>query len=285
MSNAEYIVDVNMENAKSILIDRSFEHPIVIDFWADWCEPCKDLMPILEKLANEYAGAFTLARINADEMQPIAAQFGVRSLPTVMVMKDGQPVDGFAGAQSEGNIRQLLDKHLPKTEDIKLKQAQELLAADEKADAFESAKAAWEIAPERSDIHFMYIRCLLALNKWEDAKSLLEQTKLEDQQSEYNELVSQVQILEQAADTPEIRALEAQIKEQPENGEAKVKLAIAYDVAARHEEALELLFVLLKHDLNAVDGQAKQTFLDIVNTLSGDPLSSAYRRRYFSLLY
>ncbi|MFM2484252.1 tetratricopeptide repeat protein [Celerinatantimonas yamalensis] len=286
MSNAEYIVDISMENAKAILIDRSFEHPVVVDFWADWCEPCKDLMPILEKLANEYQGAFTLARVNAekDTLQPLAGQFGVRSLPTVMIMKDGQPVDGFAGAQPEGTIREILDKYLPKAEDLKLAQAKELLAVDAPA-ALPIAKEAWLLDPTRSDIHFTYIRALLAVNKRDEAKQLLDQTKLEDQQAEYNELVSQFELLEQAADTPEIRALEELLKDSPDDAQVKVKLAIQYDLASRHEEALELLMSLLDHDLDSADGQAKKTFLDIVNTLSGDPVASKYRRRYFSLLY
>ncbi|CAG9000841.1 MAG: Chaperedoxin [Candidatus Celerinatantimonas neptuna] len=284
MSNTEFIVDISMENAKAILIERSFEHPVVVDFWADWCEPCKTLMPILEKLANEYQGNFTLARINADELQPLVGQFGVRSLPTVMIMKDGQPVDGFAGAQTEGAIREILEKHLPKPEDLKLAQAKTLAEQGDDTGALKAAKEAWELAPERTDIHFTYISTLLKQNKCEEAKTLLAKTKLEDQQAEYQALMSQLDLLEQAADTPEIRALEKQIQ-QDDNADLKVQLAIQYDQAGRHAEALELLFSLLSKDIEAADGHAKKAFLDIVNTLSGDPLSSKYRRRYFSLLY
>ncbi len=107
------IVDINLENAKQLLVDESFTRPVLIDFWADWCAPCKSLMPILEKLANEYAGAFLLAKVNADEMGMISSQFGVRSLPTVILMKDGQPIDGFAGALPEKEVRELLEKYLP----------------------------------------------------------------------------------------------------------------------------------------------------------------------------
>ncbi|CAG9297030.1 thioredoxin family protein [Celerinatantimonas diazotrophica] len=285
MSTAEYIVDITMENAKSILIDRSFETPVVIDFWADWCEPCKDLMPILEKLANEYQGAFILARVNADEMQPLAGQFGIRSLPTVMIMQNGQPVDGFAGAQPEGEIRKILEKYLPKAEDIKLKEAQEFIAEDDLTNALASAKDAWDIDPQRSDIHFMYIRALVANNRWEEAKKLLDQTKLEDQQSEYHELLSEVELLEKAADTPQIKALEKQIAQNPEDDDLKVQLAIQYSQANRNEEALELLFAMLSKNLDSANGEVKQTFLDIINTLSGDPIASKFRRRYFSLLY
>ncbi|MFM2478462.1 tetratricopeptide repeat protein [Celerinatantimonas sp. MCCC 1A17872] len=285
MSTAEYIVDITMENAKSILIDRSFETPVVIDFWADWCEPCKDLMPILEKLANEYQGAFTLARVNADAMQPLAGQFGIRSLPTVMIMQNGQPVDGFAGAQPEGAIREILEKYLPKAEDIKLNEAKEFLEANDLANALNAAKEAWDIDSKRTDIHFMYIRALVANNRWEEAKKLLNETKLEDQQAEYHELLSQVELLEKASDTPQMQALEKRIEQNPEDDELKVQLAVQYTQANRNEDALELLFSMLSKNLDSANGEAKQTFLDIVNTLSGDPIASKFRRRYFSLLY
>lgn len=88
-----------------ISIDESFNRPVVVDFWADWCGPCKNLMPVLEKLANEYAGAFLLAKVNADDQQMISSQFGVRSLPTVMIMQNGQPIDGFNGALPEVQVR------------------------------------------------------------------------------------------------------------------------------------------------------------------------------------
>ena len=104
------VVDIDQNNAQQYLIDESFNRPVVVDFWADWCAPCKQLMPLLEKLADEYAGAFLLAKINADEQQGISQQLGVRSLPTVMVFKDGQPVDGFAGAQPETAVREMLQK-------------------------------------------------------------------------------------------------------------------------------------------------------------------------------
>ncbi|MEH6571199.1 MAG: thioredoxin, partial [Halioglobus sp.] len=110
----EFIVNIDETNAAQLLIEESNNRPVVVDFWADWCEPCKVLMPMLEKIANEYQGAFLLAKVNADEQQAITQQFGVRSLPTVMVIQNGQPVDGFAGAQPETEVRKMLEKYLPK---------------------------------------------------------------------------------------------------------------------------------------------------------------------------
>ena len=109
----EHIVDIDETNAQALLIEESHKRPVVVDFWADWCEPCKTLMPLLEKITTEYDGAFLLAKVNADTQQMIAQQFGVRSLPTVMVIQNGQPVDGFMGAQPETAVRELLQKYLP----------------------------------------------------------------------------------------------------------------------------------------------------------------------------
>ena len=131
----EHIVAVTMANAKEKLIDESFQRPVLIDFWADWCAPCKTLMPLLEKIANEYAGQFLLAKVNCDEEPHIAQQFGVRNLPTVALMKDGQPVDGFTGAQTETMIRQMLEKYLPKPLDVALENALAAIAAGDHGSA------------------------------------------------------------------------------------------------------------------------------------------------------
>ena len=101
MNASAHIVEIDESNAQQLLIEESMARPVVVDFWADWCGPCKQLMPILEKLADEYQGAFLLAKVNADEQQMLAQQLGVRSLPTVMVIKDGQPIDGFQGAHAQ----------------------------------------------------------------------------------------------------------------------------------------------------------------------------------------
>ncbi len=105
------IVDITVENFQQIIIEASQDKLVLIDFWADWCEPCKDLMPILEKLAGEYSQHLILAKVDCEAQQEVAAQFGIRSLPTVMVVQNGQPVDGFAGVQPEQQIREMLAKY------------------------------------------------------------------------------------------------------------------------------------------------------------------------------
>ena len=124
-NQTDNIVDLTLDNVQEI-INKSHKQLVVVDFWADWCEPCKKLMPIMEKLAQQYADQLILAKVNADEHQMLAAQFGVRSLPTVMFIKEGQPIDGFSGAQTEAQVRALLQKHLPDPWESSVQQAKTL---------------------------------------------------------------------------------------------------------------------------------------------------------------
>ena len=112
MSESPHIFEATLENFQEKVMQASMETPVLVDVWADWCEPCKQLMPHLEKLATEYKGAFLLAKVNADEQQELSGHLGVRSLPTVILVKGGQAVDGFNGALPEGEIRKVLEKHV-----------------------------------------------------------------------------------------------------------------------------------------------------------------------------
>ena len=182
-----FIVDITLENAQQYLIDESFQRPIVIDFWADWCAPCKNLMPILEKLANEYAGAFLLAKVNSDDPQTqmIGAQFGVRSLPTVIIMKDGQPVDGFTGALPEAQVREVLAKYLPKPWEAPLSQAQGLMAEKNFADALPLLRQAYEASGQLVAINLLIAQCHLELNRVDNAEAILSMIKMADHDSLY----------------------------------------------------------------------------------------------------
>src|SRR5438270_426370 len=121
------MIDVTLENFESEVIAASSAQPVLVDFWATWCGPCKSLGPILEKLEKDYAGRFKLAKIDSDQEQQLAAAFGIRSIPTVILLMNGQPVDGFTGALPEGQVRQFLDKHVPPAQEA----AEEELLAEE----------------------------------------------------------------------------------------------------------------------------------------------------------
>ena len=261
------IVEINLENAKQYLIEESFIRPVLIDFWADWCAPCKSLMPILEKLANEYAGAFLLAKVNADEMNMISSQFGVRSLPTVMLMKDGQPIDGFAGALPEVQVRELLEKYLPKAWEKFVNDAQALIMAGDFNAALPLLRQAYEDSKQDAAIAFLLAQCHLELNRIDNAEAILATVKAADHNAHYEQLLAQVELKKQAAKSPELIALEAAHANEPDNLQHAYQLAIQYNAETAYRPALELLISILRKDRNFAEGAAKKTFMDILAAL------------------
>lgn len=289
MNSAQpFIVDITLENAQAYLIDESFQRPVVVDFWADWCAPCKNLMPILEKLATEYAGAFLLAKINADDPQTqmIGAQFGVRSLPTVMIMKDGQPVDGFAGALPELQVREVLAKYLPKPWEVPLSQAQQLMADEKFSEALPLLRDAYEQSGQLASINLLIAQCYLELNRVEPAEDILANIKLADQDALFEQLKARLDLIRQAAKTPELAALETAHQQAPDDLQVRYQLALQYHQESVHRPALEQLFFVLQKDRGFAEGEARKVFNAILASLGkGDPLAIEFQRKLFTLLY
>jgi len=279
-------IDITAANAKAYLIDESFNRPVVVDFWADWCGPCKSLMPILEKLAEEYAGDFLLAKVNADEQAVIASQFGVRSLPTVMVMLEGRPVDGFVGAQTEVEVRKLLDKYLPKPWDKLLDQGLALLESGDAAGAVAVLQEAYGTSNQRADIACALADAFLALKRINEAAELLGKIRLADQGSDYQQVMAKLELAQNAEKAPEISALERRLVTEPDNLDVKFQLAVQYSQHQYHREALELLFQMLQKNLAVRDGEVRKIFGDVIAVLGKkDPLAIEYQRKLYSLLY
>jgi putative thioredoxin len=278
------IVNVTLENFQQVLLEGSKEKLVVIDFWADWCEPCKQLMPVLDKLASEFSEHIVLAKINCDEQQELAGQFGVRNLPTVALMKDGQPVDGFAGVQPESQIRELIQKHLPKPQEEWFAQGVALADQQQWAQAYPLLKQAFEAESENPTYLLMLANCAIELGKLTEAEELLAAVTMVNQDGAYQQVVAKLDLAKQASESPEIKALQDLLEKEPESNDVKLKLAIALHQANRAEEALELIFAILKQDLAFAD--AKKVFLDIIANLpDGDELASKYRRKLYALLY
>ena len=280
------VIEINLENAKQYLVDESFNRPVLIDFWADWCAPCKTLMPILEKLANEYAGAFLLAKVNADEMNMISSQFGVRGLPTVMLMKDGQPIDGFAGALPEKEVRELLDKYLPKLWEKLVTDAQTFIMAGDFNSALPLLRQAYDESKHDAAIAYLLVQCHLELNRIDNAEAILATVKAADQDAHYQQLLAEIELKKQAAKSPELVALEAAHASEPDNLQFAYDLAIQYHAELAHRPALELLIAILRKNRNFADGAVKKTFTDILTSLGkGDALAIEFQRKLFTLLY
>jgi putative thioredoxin len=283
---SELSIEVTRENAQQALIDASFKQLVLVDFWADWCAPCKALLPILEKVARENEGSLLLAKVNCDEQQAIAGQFGVRSLPTVVLMKDGQPVDGFVGAQPESAVRAMLEKHLPKPWDILLGEALALLDGGDAVAAAAPARSAWELSGKRPDIAKVYAEILLQTARLEEAQAVLAAIPMVEQDADYERLLADLELKQQASDTPEIQSLLLALENAPGDKDLGFQLAVQFSQAGRQRESLELLFGIVAADREFRGGEARKTLLDIIRALGkGDPLAAEYQRKLFSLMY
>ena len=283
---SESIVNIDESNAAALLIEESHKRPVVVDFWADWCEPCKVLMPMLEKIAHEYQGAILLAKVNADEQQMITQQFGVRSLPTVMVIQNGQPVDGFAGAQAEKEVREMLEKYLPKPWDKLLQQAQEFMEQGDFAAAVPPLRQAYEESGQRPDITIALAHALVESLRLDEAEKVLEGVRLADQDAAYEQVKALLDLKREAAKSPEIEALEKRLVDNPEDLDIRHQLAVQLIDAGHFKEGLEHFVEVLRKDIDHGDGATKRLLLDTIATLGkGDPLAAEYQRKLYSLLY
>ncbi|MEJ5074450.1 co-chaperone YbbN [Enterobacter ludwigii] len=283
--SAQYIVNITEANLHQTL-EQSATVPVLFYFWSPRSQHCEQLTPVLESLAAQYNGQFILAKLDCDAEQMIASQFGLRAIPTVYLFQNGQPVDGFQGPQPEDVIRTLLDKFLPREEELKAQQAMLLMQEGNHADALPLLKDAWLLSNQDSQIGLLLAETQIALNRSEEAEATLKTVPMQDQDTRYQGLVAQIELLKQAADTPEIQQLQQQVAEHPEDAALASQLALQLHQVGRNEEALELLFSHLRKDLGAADGQARKMLQEILAALgTGDALASKYRRLLYSLLY
>ena len=171
------MIDITIENFEAEVVAASMTTPVLVDFWATWCGPCKTLVPTLEKLEAEYAGRFTLAKVDVDANQEIAGMFGIRSVPTCVLMVAGKPVDGFMGAQTEGQVREFLDKHLPSegelAAEVEVDEAQQMLESGDTEAALQKLAEALTADPANDDARFDYVRLLITTGEYAQAETLL----------------------------------------------------------------------------------------------------------------
>jgi putative thioredoxin len=283
--SVQNIIDITEANLHQTL-EQSMTTPVLFYFWSARSQHCEQLTPVLESLAAQYNGQFILAKVDCDAEQTVASQFGLRAIPTVYLFQNGQPVDGFQGPQPEEAIRALLDKVLPREEELKAQQAMELMQEGNYTEALPLLKEAWQLSGQDSQIGLLLAETQIALHRSEDAEAVLKTVPLQDQDTRYQGLVAQIELLKQAADTPEIQQLQQQVEQNPDDAALASKLALQLHQVGRNEEALELLFSHLRKDLGAADGQARKMLQEILAALgTGDALASKYRRQLYSLLY
>lgn len=287
MPHSSHVVTVTAQNFQSLVLDGSFERPVLVDFWADWCAPCRALMPLLAKLADEYGGRFLLAKVNTEEEQALAAQFGIRSLPTVQLFKSGRAVDQFMGALPESQVREFLDRHLPRLSDGLLAQAQALLAAGE----IDAAQALIEQArgqdPANARLALTEIQLTAARGEIDQALAALDRLPIElANDPEANALRGQLRFASVLADAPSAAELTARLAANPRDSEARYQLAAHQVLRGDYAEALAQLLELMKRDRAFADDAGRKGMLAVFDLLGGQgELVASYRAKMMSVLY
>jgi len=278
--------DTTFETFAADVLDASHEAPVLVDFWADWCGPCKQLMPILSKLAEEYNGGFKLAKVNIDAQQQLAQQFRVRSVPTVKVVKDGQVVDEFLGAQPESQIRSLLDKYVVRESDKLMAAA---LARYNNGDATAKQDMIQIINsdPHNNNLRLLYVDVLMHEKEYDDARAILQSLPAEiREQPEVAGLLGRLEFLNNASGGADETSLLASIDKDPDDCESRYQLSSYYITQARYPEALDQLLEIMKRDRKYNDDAGRKGMLKVFDMLGGrGELVSRYRQKMAALLY
>lgn len=280
-----HIVELNEQNFRQVL-EGSMQTPVLIHFWAPMSQESSQVIPELQMLAQQYNGAFTLALLNCEQEQMIASQFGVQALPTIALFVNGQPVDGLGGPQPISAIQDMLTKHLPSQDELNLQQALEFIQVGQHPQALPLLESLDPSLQQKGDIKLALADCYIEAQNYDQGRALLEHIPLEYQDNYYKGLIAKLDLHAQAANSPEIQQLEQALKSNPSDLNLTNELALNYHQVNRDEEALELLLRSLKSDLNALDGELKKSFMDILAALGqGNSLANKYRRHLYSMLY
>ena len=281
----QWTIDVNEENFELAVLEQSKEVPVLVDFWAEWCGPCKVLGPVLEKLADEYGGEFVLAKLNVDENQNLAGAFGIQGIPAVKLFTDGDLASEFTGALPEPMLREFLSKFLPTAAD---KQAQQAAALEEQGKAAE-ATALYQSILESDPSHAKSLFGLgrLAMNAGDDEAALEFLDKISmvaDERKEADRLIARLKLHGGAAQ--DLTALRAKVDAEPKNLDARLELAQALAGAEKYQEALTELLVIVKTDRNFKDDGGRKAMVQIFEVLgSEDPLTDQYRSELAKVLF
>jgi len=282
-----HVFEVRQDSFEADVLQASLTTPIVVDFWATWCGPCKSLGPILEKLAAEFNGGFRLGKVDVDQEQQLAAVFGVKSIPTVILIKDGQIVDGFAGALPEGQVREFLTRHVqplpaadaaagttpetePETPEQAINRLQQAIA-ETPADAELKLELAVALQQAGRDDAAAAELAGLPVNLATDERAVRLRSKLE--------------LAQAAQGAPDLAVLQARVAANADDWDARDQLGVRLLAEGDAEAGLEQFLAILQHAPEWNDGQAKKRLLAAFATLEDAGLVGRYRRRMASMLF
>lgn len=287
MNASSFQFDVTAETYSRLVLESSQQVPVLLGFWAPWCAPCKSLLPMLGRLAEEYDGQFLLAKVNIDEQQGLAVQHGVRSVPTVKLIRRGEVVDEFTGAIPEQQIRAFLEPHIERESERRLPE----LIAQFQAGAREEALAALQqlraAEPENPKLLAAEVDMLMTMERYREADALLTTLPPNVEMSpEIQGLKSRLQLAMDASEAPSIAELEQMLAAAPSNSEARYQLAVQRSTNGDYEGALEAFMELLRRDRHYGDDAARKGMLMVFDLLGGEgELVNRYRRQMFNALH
>ena len=300
------MIDVTLANFETEVIEASQHTPVLVDFWAPWCGPCKVIGPLLEKLEVEYAGRFKLAKINTEQEQQLAGAFGIKSIPTCVLMVNGQPADGFMGAQPEGQIKAFLDKHLPAPEVLEAAEeeadALDALAAGDVEGALAKLQHAVQTDPENDDARFDLVKLLLELNLDDEAKvafaPVIAKSMAVRRLDSLNRWMQARDAQDMVVD-PQAHAADLQTKIAANKRDFDSRFALAQLLLAHNQfvPAMDELLEILMRDKSWKEDLARKTFIAILDIIEPpkpkvaegqvppqDPTVATYRRRLSSVV-
>lgn len=284
------VIDINQDQFVEEVVEKSKTIPVIVDFWAPWCGPCKQLTPILEKLVNKKNGKVILAKVNVDENQGISGQLNIQSIPTVYGFVDGKPVDAFQGAQPESKIEIMIDKLIesaPGNEVPKLLEEADLLFKDQK---FEEAQKIYEsligIDPGNPKIISGLLRCLVQLKKYDDANEIIE--SLDEETIKAEEIIKIKKLIDNIGNESfeNFDDLKSKLDADPDNKETRFNLANSYLAANETKLGFDELLFLFDKDPKWNDEAAKKKILEYFDLLGlSDPNVIEARKKLSSMMF
>ena len=287
-TTAGFVIDVGDADFVASVVERSREVPVVVDFWAPWCGPCKNLGPTLERLAAEYAGQFILAKVNIDESPAVAQQLQVRNIPLVIAFRDGATVSEFTGAQPESAVRQFLDSILPSPADQAARAGTEALAAGDAAAAERHFAVTLAEDPRHPVALLGTARLQGDRGESELALATLERMGIAPRalEQEAERLAAELRTAAPAEDAPDLEALREATSANPNDLRANLDFAKALLASRRYDEALPVLIAGIERDKSFADEAARKTMLDVFEILgAAHELTQEYRSKLAAALF
>lgn len=287
MSESPFIHNVGMQNFQQLVLEKSMAKPVLVDFWADWCQPCQTIMPMLAKLAEEYGGKFELAKVNADAEQELAAHFGIKSLPTMKLFYQGQLVDERMGALPESEIRAMLDKHIVSETDQLMQAAMSAYQQGQTEAALEMLNQALAKDPDNAELKITIAQMVAAQGDSESALALLD--NLDEDGNKLDaaiKLRAEIKLAAQLADLPSLDEIEQRLAANPQDLEALLQKSRRLSAQGDYENAMECLLQVMRSDRGFEDDAGRKGLLELFDLLGGEhPSVQKYRRKLFTLLH